>query len=153
LRFVRTAAVHGQHPRAQALARDDEVGGDLNGEFAGRDDDQRAWAVVVDEIDELKQRRPERQRLAGAGAGLPDQVGAGEGERDRQRLNGERDNDADGLKGLGGLGSDPEFGKRGQWKPLKGGDRGSGTLASWAIALGFVRITLNSSRARAVALG
>ena len=121
LRLVRTAAVDGEHPRAQALTRDDEVGGDLNREFAGRDDDQRARAMIVDEVNELKQWRPERQRLAGAGAGLPDQVGAGERQRDRQRLNGERDGDADGLEGPGGLGSNPEFGKRGQWKASQRG--------------------------------
>ena len=77
--------------------------------------------MIVDEVNELKKWCAERQRLAGTGAGLPDQVGAGEGQRDRQRLNRKRDSDADGLEGAGGLGSDPEFGKRGQWKTSQRG--------------------------------
>jgi hypothetical protein len=70
--------------------------------------------VVVDELDALQQRGAERERLAGAGAGLADEVGAGERERDREGLHRKRGCDADGGQRLGGLGRYPEFSERGQ---------------------------------------
>jgi hypothetical protein len=70
--------------------------------------------VVVDEGDALQQRGAESQRLAGAGARLPDQVGAGQRERDRKCLDRKWIDDADGFESLGGLGDDSEFGERGQ---------------------------------------
>ena len=53
--------------------------------------------MIVDEVDELEQRRPERKSLARAGSCLADQVGASQRQRNRQCLNGERDGDADGF--------------------------------------------------------
>ena len=97
LRLVGPATVDGEHAGAQALAGDDEVRGDLNREFTGRDDDQCPRAMVVDQVDELEQRSSERKGLARAGSGLADQVGASQRQRNRQCLNGERDGDADGF--------------------------------------------------------
>jgi hypothetical protein len=74
--------------------------------------------VVVHICDALQQRGAEGERLAGAGARLPDQVDSGQGQRDGLCLDGERGGDSNGLEGLGGLGRNPEIGKRRQFKPL-----------------------------------
>ena len=76
--LVGPAAVDSEHAGAESLARDDEVRGDLDREFTGRDDDKCPRAVIVDQLDELEQRGSERKSLARAGPGLSDQVGASE---------------------------------------------------------------------------
>src|SRR5699024_11458969 len=43
--LVGAATVDGEDPSATALARGGQVRGDLDGQFAGRDDDQRARAL------------------------------------------------------------------------------------------------------------
>src|SRR4029453_11344204 len=76
-----------------------DVAGDLEAELPGGDDDQGLHLGQV-RLDLLDDRDAEGQRLAGAGAGLADEVDPG--QRERQ---------AEGLDGEGGRG--PEPGARG----------------------------------------
>ena len=96
-------------------------------QLAGGDDDERLRGVgellgrgpagldVGGDGDALQERQAEAQRLAGAGLGLADDVGAREGDRERHLLDGEGGDDADGLEGLGGLGEDPEICGKSWW--------------------------------------
>ena len=82
------AAVDGHDPQlalvgAQAL----ELLGDLDGQLAGRAEDQRLDMALLD-IDLLQQRDAEGGGLAGAGLGLADDVAALAGGGDGQRLDG-----------------------------------------------------------------
>jgi hypothetical protein len=73
-------------------------------------------------LDALQQRHAERQRLAGAGAGLPDDVVPAQRDRQGELLNGKRVDDALGCEGIGYLGYDPEFVERSQgFQPPKCG--------------------------------
>ncbi|MDL4772081.1 MULTISPECIES: hypothetical protein [Thermomonosporaceae] len=60
-------------------------------------------------LDALEQRRAEGERLAGARAGLSDDVMAAQRDRQGELLDGERFDDALGSQGIGYLGYDPEF--------------------------------------------
>jgi hypothetical protein len=71
-----------------------DVGGHLEAELAGGDDDQRLDRVLA-RVDVLDDRDPEGERLAGARAGLADEVDAGQCQRQAQRLDGEGVLDAD----------------------------------------------------------
>ncbi len=113
LRLVRAAAVDGQHPRAEVLARVGHVAGDLQAQLAGRHDDQHLRGAVARGGDALQQRHAEAQRLAGAGAGLPDDVLAGQCQRQRQLLDREGSLDAGLGQGLDDLRPDAELGERG----------------------------------------
>ena len=98
LRLVGPAAVDGEHAGAELLAGGGEVAGDLHGELAGRRDDQRlrrgaAWPPGS--VEPVEQRDAEAERLAGAGAGLADQVAAGQRDRQGQFLDREGPGDAD----------------------------------------------------------
>ncbi|MFC0037591.1 hypothetical protein [Actinomadura rayongensis] len=64
--------------------------------------------------DPLEQGHAEGEGLAGAGAGLSDDVVPAEGDRQRQLLDRERVDDALDLQGVCYLGSDPEFTKGSQ---------------------------------------
>jgi hypothetical protein len=66
---------------------------------SGRDDDQRPRRRAA-QLDALQQRHAEAEGLAGAGAGLSDQVAAGERDRQRHLLDGERPGDPDVAQGL-----------------------------------------------------
>ena len=79
-------------PAVRYFAASGEVTGDLQAQFAGghhderpRDARQRAFGVGGDR---LQQRHTEREGLAHAGAGLPDQVVARHRQRQGQFLNG-----------------------------------------------------------------
>ncbi len=126
LGLVRPAAVDGEHADVAHLAGGQQVVGDLLAELAGRDDDQRLRGVgqlpglgpacldVREDGDALQQRQAETERLAGAGLGLSDDIGAGERYGERHLLDGEGGRDADSLKGFGRLGKDPEVSERSQ---------------------------------------
>ncbi len=126
LGLVGTAAVDGENAHVTDLAGGQQVVGDLLAELAGGDDHERLRGVgqlsgrgparldVRGDGDALQQRQAEAQRLAGAGLGLADDVGAAEGHRERHLLNGEGGHDADGLQGLGRLGKNPEVSESGQ---------------------------------------
>ena len=62
----------------------------------------------------LEQRDAERQGLAGARAGLADEVGAQERDAERHLLDREGGRDAGALEGVGDLGEHPEVSERGQ---------------------------------------
>ena len=117
LRVVADAAVDGEDAEAAVGAGQCEVAGDLERELAGRGDDQRlrlalrhlAVVGVLGRDRALEDRDAERQRLAGAGAGLPDQVGAQEGDRQGHLLDRERRGDAGAFEGVTDLGEHPEF--------------------------------------------
>lgn len=126
LRLVGPAAVDGEHPDVTDLAGGLEVVGDLLAQLAGGDDDERLGGVgqlvgpgparldVRRDGDALQERQPEAERLAGAGLGLADDVGAGERDGERHLLDGEGGRDADGFKGFGGLGENTEVSERSQ---------------------------------------
>ena len=118
LRLVRPAAVDGHDASAEAFARDFKIGCNLDRELTGRDDDECVRPVVVDQADALQKRRAEGQRLTCPRTGLSNEVGARERQWDCERLHRKWIRDADSLKGFGGLGCDPELGKRGQKRYL-----------------------------------
>ena len=97
LGLVRPAAVDGEHAGAEPLAGCAEVAGHLNGELAGRCDHQGLGRsrVAAGQVDAVQQRDTESEGLAGAGAGLADEVTAGERDRQGQFLDGEGADDAD----------------------------------------------------------
>ena len=98
LRLVGPAAVDGDDPGAELLAGGGEVAGHLDGQLAGRRDHQRlrrGAALASGQFEPVEQRDAEAEGLAGAGSGLPDQVGAGERDRQRQLLDREGAHDAD----------------------------------------------------------
>ena len=102
LGVVADAAVDGEDAEAEVLAGDGEVAGDLERELAGRGDDERlrlalrqvgVGGVVLGDA-ALEHRDAEREGLAGAGAGLADQVGPHQGDREGHLLDGEGGGDA-----------------------------------------------------------
>ncbi len=124
LRLIGPAAVDRGDADVAHLAGGQEVVGDLLAQLARRDDDEGLRGVgqglgrraarldVGGDGDALEERKAEAQRLAGAGLGLADHVRAREGHGERQLLDREGVGDADGFKGFGGLGEDPEGSKR-----------------------------------------
>ena len=94
-----------------------EVAGDLERELAGRRHDQRLRLALRDlgvvgvlgGDAALQHRDAEGQGLAGAGAGLTDQVGAQQGDREGHLLDGERGGDAGALERVTDLGEHPEL--------------------------------------------
>jgi hypothetical protein len=97
LGLIGTAAVDGEHPRAAGAPRRPQIASDLDGQFPGRHHDQsarRERAPVFGLAEPLQQGDAERQRLAGSGACLADDVVAGEGDREGQRLDRERGGDS-----------------------------------------------------------
>ena len=105
LRLERATAVDGLHADAALRAGGGEVAGDLHAELTGGDDDQRlrdAVAALGRRDDALQHRDAEAEGLAGAGAGLADEVVPGQRERERQLLDGERAGDP----GVGQRGDD-----------------------------------------------
>ncbi len=87
LRVERHATVDGRDRQA-ALASDGQVVGDLHAQLARRCDHERLSGLQV-AVDPMQQRQPEREGLAGPGAGLPDHVGALERHGQSQLLDGE----------------------------------------------------------------
>ena len=116
LGVVADAAVDGQDADAAVLAGQVEVVGHLERELAGRGDDERLRLAlgqlgvvgVVRGDGALQDRDAEGQGLAGAGAGLADQVGAHQGDREGHLLDGEGGGDAGALEGVANLGEHPE---------------------------------------------
>ena len=105
LRLERAAAVDGLHADAALDAGGGQVAGDLDAQLTGGDDDQRlrdAVATLGRRDDALQHRDAEAEGLAGAGAGLTDEVVAGQRQREGQLLDGERAGDP----GLGQGGDD-----------------------------------------------
>ena len=103
LRLVGPAAVDGQHADAALVPGRLEVAGDLDGELAGRHDDerlrlaggrQRVVPLVGRCLHELQQRDAEAEGLAGAGLGLADDVVPGQRDRQGHGLDGEGMDDA-----------------------------------------------------------
>ena len=104
LRFIRAAAIDGEHADAAEASGSLEVGRDLEAELAGRADDEGLGPVAVAfEVDALQERDAEAEGLAGAGLRLADEVLALKGERKAHLLDGEGALDAIGKKGCGDL--------------------------------------------------
>ena len=102
LRLVGPAAVDGEHPGAQRHAGYPQVVGDLAGQLPGghHDERRRGGRLAGRGVGQvLQQRDAEGQRLAGAGAGLADDVVPGQRDRQGQALDGERGGDAHALQG------------------------------------------------------
>ena len=121
LRLVAHAAVDGEDAQAEVLAGQGEVGRDLERELAGRRDDQGlrlalrqvgVRRVVLGDA-ALEHRDAEGQGLAGAGAGLADEVGAHQGDREGHLLDGERGGDAGALERVADLGEHAEIAEGG----------------------------------------
>ena len=116
LGLVAGAAVDGQHAEAAVLGDQRDLGRDLHGQLAGRGHDQRLRLALrkVDVVAvlgghaALHDRDAEGQRLAGAGAGLADQVGALQSDREGHLLDGEGGGDAFALERSADLGMNPE---------------------------------------------
>ena len=109
LRLVGPAAVDGEHPDAALVAGGLEVARHLDGELAGRHDDerlrlaggrQRVEPLVAGSEHQLQQRDAEAEGLAGAGLGLADDVVPG--QRDRQGHGLDREGMDDAGVGQGG---------------------------------------------------
>ncbi len=121
LRLVGAPAVDRGDAHIAHLAGGQQVVGDLDAQLAGGHHDKCLRGVgdvlgagaarfdVGGDAHALQEREPEAERLAGAGLGLADDVGAGEGDGERHLLDGEGSDDADGLQGLGRLGKDSEL--------------------------------------------
>ena len=118
LRLVGHPAVDGEHPDAAVLAGHRQVLADLERELAGRRHDQRLRLAGGDQLfvvgvvrshAALDDRDAEGQGLAGARAGLADQVGAHQGDREGHLLDRERVDDVDALEGVRNLGKNPEL--------------------------------------------
>ncbi len=126
LGLVRAAAVYGEDADVADLARGQEVVGDLGAQLAGRNHHEGLRGVgqlrgggaagldVRGDDDPLQQGKAETERLAGSGLGLADDVRAGKGDGEGHLLDREGGHDADGLKGLGRLGENPEVSERSQ---------------------------------------
>ena len=116
---VADAAVDGEHAQAAVLAGEVEVVGDLERELAGRGHDQglrlalRQLGVVgvLGGDAALQHRDAEGQGLAGARAGLADQVGAHQGDREGHLLDGEGGGDAGALERVADLGGPRALGR------------------------------------------
>jgi hypothetical protein len=108
LGFVCAATVDGQHPGALPGPGGPQVVSDLAGQFPGGHHDQGAGGGGLPgrRLGELLEYRDsERQRLAGPGSGLPDNVMPSECYRQRQRLDGKGRDDSHGFEcGRDGLG-------------------------------------------------
>ena len=112
LGVVADAAVDGQDAQAHVLAGEVEVVGDLERELTGRGHDQglrlalRQVGVrrVAGGDRALQDRDAEGEGLAGARAGLADEVGAEQGDREGHLLDGERGGDAGALERVADLG-------------------------------------------------
>ena len=121
LRLVGDPAVDRQRAGATVLAGQLEVVGDLKRELTGRRDDEGlrfaggGQLVVVGVVrgdDALEDRDGERQRLAGTGARLTDQVGAHQRDREGHLLDGKCVGDVDVAKRVDNLGEHPEVMER-----------------------------------------
>ncbi len=101
--------------RPVSLLATRQVAGDLERELAGRGDDQRLRLALrqvgvrrVGRRDAaLQHRDAEREGLAGAGAGLADQVGAHQGDGEGHLLDGEGGRDAGAVERVANLGEHP----------------------------------------------
>ena len=117
LGVVADAAVDGEDAQPEVLAGEVEVVGDLERELAGRRDDQRLRLAlrqvgvgrVVHGDAALHHRDAEGEGLAGARAGLADQVGAHQGDREGHLLDGEGGGDAGALERVADQGEHPEL--------------------------------------------
>jgi hypothetical protein len=90
------------------------VGGDLGTELTGGDDYERLGSprpAFGRTGDCLHDWDCEGEGLTGAGAGLPDDVGAAQGQRQSEFLDGEGAYNAYGAEGFDCLASDAEFGE------------------------------------------
>ena len=104
LGLVRHSAIDAEVPGAALGSGNFEVACDLNGQFAGRCHDeclrlagcgQLVIVGVMGRDCALNDGDAEGKGLAGAGAGLADEVGSHKGNRECHFLNGERALDAD----------------------------------------------------------
>ena len=97
-------------------------------------------ALAPVEIDAVEQRHAEAEGLAGAGAGLPDQVAAGERDRQRELLDREGLDDADGRRGRSTISgrmsksANAGLSSRTAARAVQGGDRYVGQCPSTASA-------------------
>ena len=134
LRLERAAAVDGLHADAALGAGGGQVAGDLHAELTGGDDDQRlrdAVATLGRRDDALQHRDAEAEGLAGAGAGLADEVVAGQRQRERQLLDGEGAGDPD----LGQRGDDVGVHVEVAEQRAVGGDGGAAQLLDLRLEL------------------
>ena len=131
LRLVADAAVDGQHAQAAVGGGEGEVGGDLEGQLARGGHDQ-GLRLALGELGvvgvlggdaALQHRDAEGQGLAGARAGLADEVGAHQGDREGHLLDGEGGGDAAALERVADLGVHPEL-----------TEGGHSVLLSWLLA-------------------
>ena len=134
LRLERAAAVDGLHADAALGAGGGEVAGDLHAQLTGGDDDQRlrdAVAALGRRDDALQHRDAEAEGLAGAGAGLADEVVAGQRQREGQLLDGEGAGDPD----LGQRGDDVGVHVEVAEQRAVGGDGGAAQLLDLLLEL------------------
>ena len=123
LGLVADTAVDGEDADPEVGRSQGQVTGHLAGELASGGDDEGLRLAGLGQVgvrrvagphDALEQRDAEGQRLAGAGAGLADQVGAQERDRQGHLLDREGLDDAAALEGVGDLGEYPEVSERRQ---------------------------------------
>ena len=121
-----------------------QVLGDLDGQLTGRGDDQSLRLAGGGKLlviglaggdGALQQRDAEAERLAGAGAGLTDQVGAHQRDRECHLLDRKRLDDVDAVERVADLGQHAELSEGGQADRLSHActDR----CAQWPGAWGF----------------
>ncbi|KXZ60313.1 hypothetical protein Mlaev_01719 [Microbacterium laevaniformans] len=123
LSLVRLAAVDGDHARGAVLGEHVHVFVDLDGQLAGRNDDERLHTRRRVEAETLDDGDAEAEGLARSGLGLADDVLAGQPQRNRLLLNGEGVHDAPGGEGLHDVGIDSEFSECRHSTCLSGGEK------------------------------
>ena len=134
LRLEGPAAVDGLHADAALRAGGGQVAGDLDAQLTGGDDDQRlrnAVATLGRGDDALQHRDAEAEGLAGAGAGLADEVVAGQRQREGQLLDGERAGDPGVVQCRDDVGVDVEVAEQ----RAVGGDGGATQLLDLRLEL------------------
>ncbi len=163
LGLVRAAAVYGEDADVADLARGQQVVGDLGAQLARRDDDEGLRGVgelrgrgpagldVRGDDDPLQQRKAETEGLAGSGLRLADDVRAGKGDGEGHLLDREGGHNADGLKGFGRLGKDPEVSERSQGAASsvrRGARRRGGSYRAWLAVLRPPRVRESNTKLR-----
>jgi hypothetical protein len=111
LAFIRFAAIDGDNRGGSVAGGEHHVFGDLDGQFAGGDHNQRFHAGFGVHTEGLNEGKAKTEGFAGSRFCLSNNVLAGERNRNGLFLNGERFFNSSGFECLDHVGFDTEVGK------------------------------------------